>query len=243
RHRRGAGRHRSRRQAAHRTSLRQVRSGRLRSQARPAREHRAANGRGQPRRPAPGDVTRLLRGRYRILEEIGSGGEGRVVRALDKQHDRVVALKIRPVGNGMRRQDILREARILLSLSPHAGLPVVRDDFFDEDEYVVAMDWVEGTDLARLVAERGNPGLPPSSVLRYLAQAAEALTHLHMHDPPVIHGDIKPANLVLSHGGRVVLVDFGVSSSPLAVSKRAGTPGFVAPELAAGDAPTRASDV
>ncbi len=105
------------------------------------------------------------------------------------------------------------------------------------------MDWVEGTDLARLLGERGRPGLAPSSVLAYLAQAAEALTHLHSQDPPVIHGDVKPANLILTKGGRVKLVDFGLSSAPAAPRRRAGTPGFRAPELAADGVPSRASDV
>ena len=105
------------------------------------------------------------------------------------------------------------------------------------------MDWVEGTDLARLLRERGRPGLAPSSVLAYLAQAAEALTHLHSQDPPVIHGDVKPANLILTKGGRVKLVDFGMSSAPDAPRRRAGTPGFRAPELAADGVPSRASDV
>jgi serine/threonine-protein kinase len=150
-------------------------------------------------------------------------------------------LKIRPVGSGDRRDELLREARILFGLGPHAGLPVVREDFFDGDEYIVAMDWVDGTDLARLLAERGAPGLPPSSVMAYLAQAADALTHLHTHDPPVIHGDIKPANLVLAHTGRVVLVDFGVSSSPSSTARRSGTPGYLAPEIASGEMPTSPS--
>ena len=91
--------------------------------------------------------------------------------------------------------------------------------------------------------ERGRPGLAPSSVLAYLAQAAEALTHLHSQDPPVIHGDVKPANLILTKGGRVKLVDFGMSSAPDAPRRRAGTPGFRAPELAADGVPSRASDV
>ena len=59
----------------------------------------------------------------------------------------------------------------------------MREDFFDGDSYVVAMDWVDGTDLAKLLGDRGRPGLAPSSVLAYLAQAAEALTHLHSQDP------------------------------------------------------------
>src|SRR4029079_17540983 len=106
----------------------------------------------------------------------------------------------------------LSEARILLAISPHPPLPLVREDFFEADSYVVAMDWVDGVDLATLLADRGRPGLAPSSALAYLAQAAEALTHLHSQHPSVIHGDVKPANLILTRRGRVKLVDFGLSS-------------------------------
>src|SRR5688500_11087925 len=186
---------------------------------------------------------RLIKERYEVLSTLGAGGEGHVVKALDLQHDRVVALKIREVRDDRLRDELLNEARILLALPPHPALPLVREDFFDGDRYVVAMDWVDGTDLARLLGERGRPGLAPSSVLAYLAQGAEALTHLHSQDPPVIHGDVKPANLVLTKGGRVKLVDFGLSSAPAAPRRRAGTPGFRAPELAADGVPSRASDV
>ena len=187
-------------------------------------------------------LTELLGSRYEPLEVLGSGGEGRVLRALDRQHDRVVALKVRHARMGAARQDLLREARVLLSLEPHPSLPLVRDDFFHEDEYVIVMDWIEGTDLGRLLAEQGTPGLAASTVLRCIAQAAEALTFLHTHDPPVVHGDVKPANLILTERGRIVLVDFGIASRGEWVA-RAGTPGFVAPEVAAGEPPTRASDI
>lgn len=187
-------------------------------------------------------TTELLGNRYEPLGVVGSGGEGRVLRALDRQHDRLVALKVRSAPTGSARGELLREARVLLSLEPHAGLPLVRDDFFHEDEYVIVMDWIEGTDLGGLLAEQGTPGLPPSTVLRSLAQSAEALTFLHRHDPPVVHGDVKPANLVLTEHGRIVVVDFGIASTGDGVA-RAGTPGFVAPEVAAGEPPTRASDI
>jgi WD40 repeat protein/class 3 adenylate cyclase len=188
-------------------------------------------------------MTELLRERYELLEMLGAGGEGRVVKALDHQHDRFVALKILSVRSTTDREDLLAEAGILLGLAPHPALPLVREDFFDGDEYVIAMDWVDGTDLGSLLGTGGRPGLAPSSVLAYLADAADALTYLHTQDTPVIHGDVKPANLILTRGGRVKLVDFGVSSVPGSRPRRAGTPGFRAPELAAGGAPSRASDV
>ena len=185
----------------------------------------------------------LLRGRYELLEMLGAGGEARVVKALDRQHSRLVALKIRRVTADQGRDDLLRDAKALLGLAPHPSLPLVRESFFEDDEYAVAMDWVDGTDLARLLEDKGLPGLPLSSVLAYLAEAAEALSLLHAHDPPVIHGDVKPANLILTRGGRVKLVDFGLSSTLGMGGERAGTPGFRAPELETGAPPSRASDV
>jgi WD40 repeat protein/tRNA A-37 threonylcarbamoyl transferase component Bud32 len=188
-------------------------------------------------------MTTVIGRRYELLETVGRGGEARVVKALDRRHDRLVALKIRLAAPGVPREALLSEATVLLGIPPHPLLPLVREDFFDGDSYVVAMDWVDGIDLAKLLRDRGRPGLAPSSVLAYLSDAAAALTHLHGLKPPVIHGDVKPGNLILTRGGRVKLVDFGFSSTPWNLVRHAGTPGFQAPELASLDDPSRASDV
>ena len=190
----------------------------------------------------PADTQNLLHGRYEVLAEARAGGDATVFKALDLQHDRTVALKIRSVVD-RDRTAALEEARVLLSLDPHPLLPLVRDDFFVDERHVIVMDWVQGRDLGRLLREQGRPGLPLTSVLNYLAQAAEALTHLHTHDPAVVHGDVKPDNLMLTTGGRVVLVDFGTSTRGGEHRERRGTRGFVAPEVAAGAPPTRAADV
>ena len=102
-------------------------------------------------------MAELLKNRYELLESLGAGGEARVVKALDRQHDRFVALKIRQVRNGHAREELLGEARILLAISPHPALPLVREDFFEADRYVVAMDWVDGVDLATLLARSRAP--------------------------------------------------------------------------------------
>ncbi|HLY35319.1 MAG TPA: protein kinase, partial [Candidatus Limnocylindria bacterium] len=174
---------------------------------------------------------------------MGVGGEARVVKALDHQHQRIVALKIRRVLEPGSREELLREARVLLGMAPHPSLPLVREDFFEDDRYFVVMDWVDGIDLGKLLREQGTPGLPVSSVLAYLAEAAEALTFLHTYDPPIIHGDVKAANLILTRGGRVKLVDFGLSSRLGAEPRPGGTSGFRAPELERGSPPSRESDV
>ncbi len=182
-----------------------------------------------------------LAGRYQPLEVIGRGGEATVLKAVDTRHDRLVALKVRVTQAGGSADDMLAEARKLLALPPHPGLAHARDDFFDGDRYVLVLDWVDGVNLARLLADESGRGLPVSSVLRWVAQAAEALTVLHQHD--VIHGDVKPANLILDHTGRIVLVDLGSSSAPLTATLRGGTPGFRAPEVAAGAPADGARDV
>lgn len=176
---------------------------------------------------------KLIRDRYEAIDLLGRGGQGEVWKALDRQHGRAVALKMRPVAEGEHRERILSEARILLTLRPHPNLPLVREDFFWDDGYVLVMDWVEGTDLGALLLETGDPGLPVSSVLAWLSQAAAGIDHLHSHG--VVHGDVKPANLVLTPEGRVVLVDFGISrldddDGPLLT----GSPGYAAPESSDG---------
>lgn len=185
----------------------------------------------------------LVRGRYEPLEVVGAGAQGRVVKALDHLHDRTVALKVRAVGGQVERAVLLSEARILFGLPPSPHLPIAREDFFDGDDYVIVMDWVDGTNLDRILHAEGRPGLPPTLVLGWLADAAAALTHLHTEDPPVIHGDVKPANLILTKGGRVSLVDFGASSTPTKPGRRGGTAGFAAPERATRGESTRASDI
>lgn len=185
---------------------------------------------------------RVVAGRHELLDLVSVGGQGEVWRARDLQHDRVIAMKIVPIEVGVVRAELLQEARLLLEVRPHPGLPIVREDFFDGDSYCIVMDWIDGTSLADILARHGSPGLPFDTVLPYLRQVASALEQLHAHDPPILHRDVKPSNVMVRTDGGVVLVDFGIAAASGGVAARAGTPSYHAPELAAGGA-DRSADV
>jgi WD40 repeat protein len=188
-------------------------------------------------------MTELVRDRYEPLGVVGRGGQGEVLRALDRLHGRTVALKVRHIGSEAEREALLSEARILLGVRPHPNLALAREDFVLGDRYYLVMDWIDGRDLRQVLETEGLPGLDFERVMGYLTQAAEALDHLHDQEPPVLHQDVKPPNLVLTGDGTVVLVDFGISSRwGTARPERWGTPEYFAPEVATGS-PTLASDV
>jgi class 3 adenylate cyclase len=178
--------------------------------------------------------------RYELLEVLGRSGTTEVVQAIDRRHERLVALKLRKVAPEEPREPLLAQARTLLELRPHAALPVVRDDLFLDDRYVLVMDWADGTNLAQLVRERGDPGLAVATVLGGLPVIADALDHLHRHKPRVIHGDVRPENVIVAGDGRATLV-FGVGAlGSSAADERAA---YRAPEVLDGGNESPASDV
>jgi serine/threonine protein kinase len=167
-----------------------------------------------------------------------------------------VAIKVRHLDphDISRRREILNEASVLLRMTPDPHASVVREDFIVGDRYYLVMDWIEGTPLDRLLGERGDPGLPWAEVLDWMGQVAEVLDHLHGQTPAIVHGDVKPGNVILTSAADryAILVDFGISQyhelsngSGVGVDARAvvGSPGFMAPEVLAGAPPSPASDV
>ena len=109
------------------------------------------------------------------------------------------------------RAQFLREASTLARLD-HPNLPKVSDFFtIDERDYLV-MEYVPGVDLLEVVREARRKGraLPEAQVLGWTEQLCDALSYLHRQDPPVLHHDVKPANVKLTPEGTVKLVDFGL---------------------------------
>jgi len=175
----------------------------------------------------------LLRDRYEILSLIGQGGMGAVYKASDRRlPGRLCAIKeiLPPPGPSASalshaQEQFLREASTLACLD-HPNLPKVSDYFslgpHEADaqgmaasrDYLV-MDYVRGQDLHQVVqqARREQRFLDQREVLGWMAQLCDALTYLHNQEPPVLHRDVKPANIKLTPEGRIKLVDFGLVKS------------------------------
>jgi serine/threonine protein kinase len=193
----------------------------------------------------------LLNGRYELGDTIGTGGMGRVLRATDTRLGRSVAIKILRVGGGEEdataRARFKAEATLAGSLH-HPGIAQVYDVGEDEStperEPFIVMQLVEGTPLSTLLAERG--AIRPDGVAKIVAQVADALDTAH--GAGIVHRDLKPSNIVVTPGGRAVLVDFGIAwsagSEPLTqTGSIIGTAEYFSPEQAAGHPATARSDL
>ena len=179
-------------------------------------------------------------GRYKILKEIGQGGFAKVYKAHDTRLDQDVALKV-IAGASAREADFVRrfqqEARIAFNLH-HSNIVRVYDFGDDSGTLYLAMAFIgKGRTLRDLLSEQGP--LPLKQALPILSQLADALDYLGQRNPPLIHRDVKPANVLLEGEGgnlRVVLADFGLvrrteASTDLTESGSVlGTVDYMAPE-------------
>ena len=176
---------------------------------------------------------KVLQERYRIVGELGRGGFGAVYRAWDERLNKAVALKENLETTPEAQRQFAREALVLANLY-HPNLPRVTDHFTvqNQGQYLV-MDFVDGEDLAKLL-ERSR-SVPPIQALEWIYQVAGALEYLHSQQPPVLHRDVKPANIRVTPEGRAMLVDFGlvkVAEPHLktTMGARAVSPGYAPPE-------------
>jgi tetratricopeptide (TPR) repeat protein len=197
--------------------------------------------------------------RYVVLERVASGAIGTVVAAYDPQLDRRVAIKLlRTRGDDAWRKRMMREAKALARLS-HPNVVAVHDAGEHDGEVFVAMELVEGVDVARWLAAEPRPW---PAVLDVFVQAGRGLAAAHAAG--IVHRDVKPANILVGRDGRVRVADFGLSrtrsdtsADPAATSGehdtqdldavtvagvRVGTPAYMAPEQHRGEPATDRSD-
>ncbi len=184
--------------------------------------------------------------RYRIDAEIGRGGSGVVWRAFDRVLERTVALKELPrylTTDAEASTRFRREALALARLS-HPGVVQVFDLIEETGLLFLALEYVEGGNLADLVAREGR--LPPRRAWAIAAAVGEALDWVHGQG--VVHRDLKPANILLTRGGAPKIGDFGLArlTETAEITRDGaflGTPNFMSPEQVGGRAVDRRTDL
>jgi serine/threonine protein kinase len=192
----------------------------------------------------------LVAGRYLLGRQIGSGAMGIVWQAHDERLHRTVAVKQLLLQPGLSaaqaeeaRRRCMREGRIAARLSHPNAITVYDVAEHDGDPWLI-MEYLPSKSLAAVLTEKGT--LPPTEVARIGAQVASALVAAHAAG--IVHRDIKPANVLLGEDGTVKITDFGISRATgdvtvTATGMLAGTPAYLAPEVAKGEDPKPAADV
>ncbi len=171
-----------------------------------------------------GDV---IDGMYQVIQEIGKGGTGVVYLGwhlrLCKQ---IVIKRIKENYNG--RINVRKEADILKRLH-HTYLPQVYDFLEVGGGIYTVMDYIPGSDLQHYL-DSGYT-FPQQTLLLWMKQLCEVLDYLHTQDPPILHSDIKPGNIMITPQGNVCLIDFNISLDGSENGKLQGlSPHYAAPE-------------
>jgi len=188
----------------------------------------------------------LLRGRYRLLTRLGAGGQGTTWRARDEVAGGEVAVKhlrLEEAPDWKAIELFEREGRALASLD-HPGIPRYIDAFAVEEaageSFYLVQELVEGESLDALI--RRGQRLDEAEARRVAIEVADILSYVHGRNPPVVHRDVKPSNIMRRVDGRVALIDFGAVAAALpahtlaAGSTMVGTSGYMAPEQLLGRA-------
>ena len=199
------------------------------------------------------ETSASLRDKYRFIEEIGHGTQGRIFKAIRLTDDKTVVIKqlnISSIKTWKEYELFHREAEVLESLKIK-GVAEFYDavDCLDDEppcSYIV-QEYIEGASLKKMLDDGHR--FKVETVYDILIQTLKILDELHHHDPPLIHRDIKPSNLMISpdkNGNYLVtIVDFGAVANPQVQgggSTVAGTYGYMPPEQLMGK-PGQASDV
>jgi len=183
-------------------------------------------------------------GRYEILEIIGVGANGRVARAFDPLIARIVAIKLFPaeLARGEARNRFVQEARVVGQIS-HPAIIALHDMGIDEASQTpyLVMEFIQGQPLEKLL-EKGS--IPFARACAWAAEVATALGVAHRKG--VIHGDVKPANILITEDERVKLTDFGMARLASRDSKDTpllGSPAYWCPEQIVGKPQDARSDI
>lgn len=171
----------------------------------------------------------ILQDTYKDITEIGSGGGGTVYKAYHIRMEKYVVLKKIHDSFLSNSIDIRRELDILKNLR-HSYLPTVLDFIEDDGSVYTVMDYIQGESFESLLQKSVH--FTQAQLAKYARQLGEVLVYLHGQNPPIVHGDIKPANLILTPQDDICLIDFNISQikGGIAGLNMGYTPGYAAPE-------------
>lgn len=197
--------------------------------------------------PLPDAIVR----RYRVEDEVGSGGGGVVYKATDTRLNRAVAIKAIHDGRVRQGGDSLRAEALAAASIDHPYICKVYELIEDGPNFYLVMEFVEGETLSAIL-RRGRP--PLSQTVQLANEIVEGLAAAHARG--LVHRDVKPSNVIVTPGGHVKLLDFGIAgedviatpadrtrTSPSDRDQSAGTPQYMSPEQAAGQPVTFKADL
>ncbi len=186
----------------------------------------------------------LLAGRYRIEGNIAKSGMGAIYRVSDQRlPGKAWALKEMSesaftTGELPRAMQMFKQEMQIHAACHHPNLPQISDFFEHEGKFFIVMEFVDGTTLDAIL--KSQPvSLMPEYVLSWGDQLCGVLSYLHSQNPPIIHRDIKPLNIMLDHTtGLIKLIDFGIArfqrrsqhTGDSGLQKGYGTAGYAPPE-------------
>ena len=149
-------------------------------------------------------MQQILGGTYQILNPIGSGSGGTVYKGYHLRLQKYIVLKKihREIRNKSREMEILKNLH-------HEALPQVYDFICSNKDTFIVMDYINGVSFKELLGR--NIRFSQEQAAEYGAQLLEVLEYLHTQKIPILHGDIKPDNLILRPNGRICLIDFNIS--------------------------------
>ncbi|MEU9227977.1 protein kinase [Streptomyces massasporeus] len=186
---------------------------------------------------------RILAGRYRLDDLIGSGGASDVYRGFDLRLRRPVAVKMFRAGTGFDTEEIFRSEAEILARLQHPGLVTAFDAGHHDGDAFLVMQLIDGRTLKSRIAE-GPLSCEAAAALG--AALAEALAHTH--EVGIVHRDVKPSNIILDSSGRPHLTDFGISrlldaTTRTATGTMTGTAAYLSPEQVLGRPVGRPADI
>lgn len=192
-------------------------------------------------------ATPILANRYQLLQTLGAGGMAVVYRAKDINLERFVAVKIlRPdfsKDDGFRKR-FHQEAKSAANLS-HPNIVTVHDFGLEGEQLFIIMEYIPGTHLKKIIQEREK--LSVEEGLDIIIQAAAGIGYAHRAG--FVHCDVKPHNILVAPDKRVKVTDFGIARALASIQPDEktnvvwGSPQYLSPEQANGEAPSPASDV